>query len=131
VVPRLIGERAEAGDGSRHCFDVGGAEWWMMDQKERYRRHATLCYEIAAAMTRERAASMTRLGDTYAALAVDTDQPQTRQGNARDFELAESGSLKCSEPRIDAAAPFVSQAFPHGYRPRDTGRCRDGTCSSC
>jgi predicted RNA-binding Zn-ribbon protein involved in translation (DUF1610 family) len=47
----------------------------MMDQKERYRRHATLCYEIAAGMTGARAASMTRLGDTYAALAVDADQP--------------------------------------------------------
>jgi predicted RNA-binding Zn-ribbon protein involved in translation (DUF1610 family) len=47
----------------------------MMDQKERYRRHTSLCYEIAAGMTGERAASMTRLGDTYAALAVDADRP--------------------------------------------------------
>jgi DNA-directed RNA polymerase subunit RPC12/RpoP len=47
----------------------------MMDQKERYRQHASLCYEIAANISGERAASMTRLGDTYAALAVDADQP--------------------------------------------------------
>jgi hypothetical protein len=46
-----------------------------MDMKEQYRRRASLCYEIAAGMTGERAASMTRLGDTYAALAVDADQP--------------------------------------------------------
>jgi predicted RNA-binding Zn-ribbon protein involved in translation (DUF1610 family) len=53
-------------------FDGRGGE---MDQKERYRRHASLCYEIATGMTGERAASMTRLGDTYTALAVDAGQP--------------------------------------------------------
>lgn len=46
----------------------------VVDQKERYRRRAALCYEIAATMIGERAISMIRLGDTYAALAVDPDR---------------------------------------------------------
>ena len=46
----------------------------IVDQKERYRRQAALCYEIAATMTGERASSMIRLGDTYAALATDPDR---------------------------------------------------------
>jgi hypothetical protein len=45
-----------------------------IDQKERYRRQAGLCYEIATTMTGERAISMIRLGDTYAALATDPDR---------------------------------------------------------
>src|SRR5262249_2876675 len=43
----------------------------VVDQKERYRRKAALCYDIAGKMTPTKAASMVRLGDTYAALAVD------------------------------------------------------------
>jgi hypothetical protein len=46
----------------------------IVERKERYRRRAALCYEIAATLTGERAVSMIRLGDTYAALAVP-DQP--------------------------------------------------------
>ena len=46
----------------------------VVDQKERYRRHAALCYDIAAGMTGERATSMLLLGDTYAALAVHPDR---------------------------------------------------------
>jgi predicted RNA-binding Zn-ribbon protein involved in translation (DUF1610 family) len=42
-----------------------------IDQKERYRRQAALCLEIAATMSGERAASMARLAETYAALAED------------------------------------------------------------
>jgi hypothetical protein len=44
-----------------------------IDQRERYGRHAALCYEIAMSMTGERAASMVRLGDTYSALAEGPD----------------------------------------------------------
>jgi hypothetical protein len=36
----------------------------IVDQKQRYRRQAALCYELAAKMFRARAASMIRLGDT-------------------------------------------------------------------
>jgi hypothetical protein len=43
----------------------------VVDQKERYRRQAALCYEIAATMAPAQATSMIRLGDTYAALAMD------------------------------------------------------------
>jgi hypothetical protein len=46
----------------------------VVDQKERYRRQAALCYEIATKMAPKKAASMVRLGDTYAALAVDRDR---------------------------------------------------------
>src|SRR5579872_391502 len=46
----------------------------VADQTERYRRHAALCYEIAASLSGERAVSMIRLGDTYAALAVDAHE---------------------------------------------------------
>jgi hypothetical protein len=44
-----------------------------IDQKERYRQRAALCYEIARTMTGERAASMVRLADTYSALAENPD----------------------------------------------------------
>jgi len=43
----------------------------VVDQKERYRRQAALCYEIATKMAPKKAASIVRLGDTYSALAVD------------------------------------------------------------
>jgi predicted RNA-binding Zn-ribbon protein involved in translation (DUF1610 family) len=46
----------------------------VVDQKERYRRQAALCYEIAAKMTPKKAAPMVRLGDTYSALAVDRNR---------------------------------------------------------
>jgi RNase P subunit RPR2 len=46
----------------------------VVDQKERYRRQAALCYDIAATIIGERATSMIRLGDTYGALAVDPDR---------------------------------------------------------
>jgi hypothetical protein len=38
------------------------AEMAVVDQNERYRRQAALCYEIAAKMTPKKAASMVRLG---------------------------------------------------------------------
>jgi hypothetical protein len=44
-----------------------------IDQKDCCLRQATLCYEIAASGTGERAASMVRLGDTYSTLAEDPD----------------------------------------------------------
>ena len=49
-------------------------EMAVVDQKERYRRQAALCYEIAAKMTPKKAASMVQLGDTYSALAVDRNR---------------------------------------------------------
>ena len=41
----------------------------IIDQKERYRRQAALCYELAKTMDGERAESMVRLGDAYSDLA--------------------------------------------------------------
>jgi predicted RNA-binding Zn-ribbon protein involved in translation (DUF1610 family) len=49
-----------------------------IDQKQRYRQHAALCYELAKSMAGEKAASMVRLGDTYSALADNPDK--TRPG---------------------------------------------------
>jgi DNA-directed RNA polymerase subunit RPC12/RpoP len=54
---------------------VLGLEMATTDQKERYRQRAPLCYEIAATITGDNAASMRRLGDTYAGLAEPSDQP--------------------------------------------------------
>lgn len=48
-----------------------------IDQKERYRQRAALCYEIAATMSGDRATSMMRLGYTYAGLADEPDKPRT------------------------------------------------------
>jgi hypothetical protein len=46
----------------------------LVNQKERYRRQAALCYEIATTLIDEKAASMIRLGDAYAALAADPER---------------------------------------------------------
>jgi hypothetical protein len=48
-----------------------------IDQEERYRQRAALCYEIAGTLSGETATSMIRLGDTYAGLAEDSDEPRT------------------------------------------------------
>jgi hypothetical protein len=45
-----------------------------LEKKERYRRRALLCYEIAVTLPGERASSAIRLGDAYAALAVQSDR---------------------------------------------------------
>jgi hypothetical protein len=45
----------------------------VVDQKERYRRQAALCYELAVTLSGEKASSIIRLGDAYAALAVAPD----------------------------------------------------------
>jgi hypothetical protein len=88
-------------------FDRRGGDWRMIDQKERYRRHASLCYEIAAGMTGERAASMTRLGDTYTALAVDADQPlnafvpATKYAEPRCRKCGKEMQVALSLPRTD------------------------------
>jgi DNA-directed RNA polymerase subunit RPC12/RpoP len=47
----------------------------IVDQKERYRHQAALCYEIAATMTGSQATSMMRLGDAYAALSQAPSPP--------------------------------------------------------
>jgi hypothetical protein len=45
----------------------------VVDRTEEYRRQASLCYELAATLSGAKAASMLRLGDSYAALAVAPD----------------------------------------------------------
>ena len=40
-----------------------------IDQKERGRQRAALCYDIAATLVGDTATSMKRLGDSYAGLA--------------------------------------------------------------
>jgi hypothetical protein len=42
----------------------------IAEQRDRYRRQATVCYEIAVTLTGEKASAMTRLGDAYATLAL-------------------------------------------------------------
>jgi hypothetical protein len=96
-------------------LSVEPAAVMTMDQKERYRRHASLCYEVAANMTGERAESMTRLGDTYAALAVDSDQPPnafvpaTKYAEPRCKKCGKEMRLTHSLPRTDIVPAM--QAF--------------------
>jgi hypothetical protein len=59
--------------GVFHSIAERTSEMTTIVQKECYLRQAALCYEIAASVTGERAASMVRLGDTYSALAEDAD----------------------------------------------------------
>jgi hypothetical protein len=67
-----------------------------IDQKERYRQRAALCYEIAATMTGDKAASMVRLGDTYSALAKNPDH--ARPGTFVPIEkYADPQCEKCGE----------------------------------
>jgi len=62
--------RAKQGFGlfaGRHAARDG------VERRREYRRQAAVCYEIAATLTGEKASSMLRLGDAYAALAVAPD----------------------------------------------------------
>jgi hypothetical protein len=52
-------------------------EMAMIDQKERYRQRAALCYEIAATLSGDTARSMKRLGDSYSGLAGGSDNSRT------------------------------------------------------
>ena len=53
---------------------IWGFEMATIDQKERYRLRAALCYEIAATLAGDTATSMKRLGDSYAGLEqIPTD----------------------------------------------------------
>ena len=45
----------------------------IVSQKVRYRRQASLCYEIAATLSGERVAAMAHLGDVYSGLAAAPD----------------------------------------------------------
>jgi hypothetical protein len=49
-----------------------------VDQKERYRQRAALCYDIAATLAGDTATSMKRLGDSYAELAEPSPKSRTR-----------------------------------------------------
>jgi len=78
----------------------------VVDQKERYRRRAVACYEIAATLTGERASSMVRLGDTYAALAAYPDRllPNPFRSGANNPQCPKCGQrmrLAHSLPRTD------------------------------
>jgi predicted RNA-binding Zn-ribbon protein involved in translation (DUF1610 family) len=44
-----------------------------INQKSRYRRHASICYDVAAAMDGSRVADMVRLGNHYSDLADALD----------------------------------------------------------
>jgi hypothetical protein len=43
----------------------------IVSQKARYRRQASLCYEIAAMLDGEKVAAMVHLGDVYSGLAAE------------------------------------------------------------
>jgi DNA-directed RNA polymerase subunit RPC12/RpoP len=54
-----------------------GIKMATINQKERYRQRAALCYEIAATLSGDTATSMRRLGNSYSELAEDSDRPRT------------------------------------------------------
>ncbi len=79
-------------------------EMAAVDQKERYRRQAELCYEIAASMTGVQATSMIRLGDAYAALSLDSSPPIVpsvieESLDPRCKRCGRGMQLSCSMPR--------------------------------
>jgi hypothetical protein len=47
----------------------------VVSQKARYRRQASLCYEIAATLSGDKVAAMAHLGDVYAGLAAAPNAP--------------------------------------------------------
>jgi hypothetical protein len=57
---------------------IWGFEMATIDQKERYRQRAALCYNIAATLAGDTATSMKRLGDSYAGLAEPSPKSRTR-----------------------------------------------------
>lgn len=87
----------------------------VVSQKERYRRQAALCYRTAATLSGERAASMIRLGDTYAALAVDPERllpnmlTSAKNRDARCRRCGKKMRLTHSLPRTKLMPPM--QAF--------------------
>jgi hypothetical protein len=87
-----------------------------IDQKERYRQRAALCYEIAATISGDSATSMTRLGDTYAGLADDSGEPRTgifvatkRDDRPKCVKCGKEMKLAYSLPRTDTLRAM--QAF--------------------
>jgi hypothetical protein len=80
------------------------AQMAVVNQKERYRRQAELCYEIAATMTGTQATSMIRLGDAYAALSLDSSPsivpsvPLEESADPRCEKCGARMQLSCSMP---------------------------------
>jgi DNA-directed RNA polymerase subunit RPC12/RpoP len=74
----------------------------VVDQKERYRLQAALCYEMAATMTGSQATSMIRLGDAYAALALAPSPPIVptieETADPRCMKCGAKMQLSCSVP---------------------------------
>jgi hypothetical protein len=87
----------------------------VVDQKKRYRRQAALCYDVAATMTGERAISMIRLGDTYAALAVDPHRTLPNVSASRKKICRSDLQEMRTKNAIDAFAA------PHGNHAGDAG----------
>ena len=56
---------------------IPGIEMATIDQKERYRQRAALCYEIAATLSGDTASSMKRLGDSHSGLAEGSEKLRT------------------------------------------------------
>jgi hypothetical protein len=88
----------------------------IIDQKERYRRQAALCYELAKTMDGERAESMVRLGDAYSELAETPGtvrehifKPADKYAEPRCRQCRRKMRLTHSLPRTDVLP--LMQAF--------------------
>jgi hypothetical protein len=84
----------------------------IVDQKERYRLQAALCYDMAATMTGSQATSMMRLGDAYAALSLASSPsivPSATIEESADPRCTACGAkmqLRCSVPRTRMLPPM-------------------------
>jgi hypothetical protein len=88
------------------------------EEKQRYRRQAALCYEIAKMLFGERASSMIRLGDSYAALAINPDHLLPGSFGSDSVSPAPPSSLD----------RFVAVSFRHdgqGFSPGPAITCPD------
>jgi hypothetical protein len=88
----------------------------IIDQRERYRRQAGLCYELAKTMDGERAESMVHLGDAYSDLAETLGRfregifkPADKYAEPRCPQCRRKMRLAHSLPRTDALP--LMQAF--------------------
>jgi hypothetical protein len=99
----------------------------IVSQKARYRRQASLCYEIAATLDGERVAAMVHLGDVYAGLAAEPDEPLrfAAVSLARGETRGDDGEDAPECPRCRSAMRRTGSLAPSGPLPaREMFRCR-------
>jgi hypothetical protein len=91
----------------------------IVSQKARYRRQASLCYQIAETLAGDRVAAMVHLGDVYSGLADAPDEPWA----VASAPSAREDMLEC--PRCRLAMQRTGSFAQKGDLPaREAFRCR-------